>query len=178
MKNKSIIVAAGMLLLFFLFVPFELADALTIKKGDRIKIIDSTDHIYEGKISTIDSKSVTLDGSAEIRLHSNEIEQIYVWKKQRPGPTTIGFFVGLSCGLLAGYLDVSSENSEMVMEDHETERILIIGFSCASIGGVLGSLIKGYQEISHEDFFSSPVDIGINYNPLEKRIQLTANLAF
>jgi len=42
----------------------------------------------------------------------------------------------------------------------------------------MGALDEGYQEISHEDFFGSTLDIVIDYNPLEKGIQLTANLTF
>jgi len=104
MKNKSVFVMVTILSLFFLLMPFEAADALMIKNGDRIEVIDSTDQIYEGKISSVDSNSVSLADSANIRLDSNEIKQVYVWKRGRPGSITAGFFIGFTCGFLTGYI--------------------------------------------------------------------------
>jgi len=115
MKNISVLAAAAILLLFSLVVPFESADAFTIKKGDRIKIIDSTDQIYEGKISTIDSNSITLSAGVDKKFTTDEIKNVYLWKNSRGKPTRTFALVGFAAGCIAGY------TYEKVHHDYEFE---------------------------------------------------------
>ncbi|PKK83811.1 MAG: hypothetical protein CVT49_06650 [candidate division Zixibacteria bacterium HGW-Zixibacteria-1] len=165
------------------------AMALSLKKGDKLKIVVSGGQDYMGDLLLIDSKSITLLGWEERRFAAKEIEKAYIWKKNRAVPKSYGFLFGLPVGALVGYIyekEIKNDytytfiGSRSVKERTDPDTKTIVIFACGGglAGAIVGSFINGYEPIKLSDLFRTSVDINANYSPQKHGINLIFSYSF
>ncbi|MEW5925474.1 MAG: hypothetical protein AB1746_15945, partial [Candidatus Zixiibacteriota bacterium] len=154
------------------------AHAMKLKRGDKIKIIDSLDHVYEGSLMRFDSNSVTLRILENQQFQVADIKSISVWKSNRVGPRTNGYLIGFGAGVAYGLLlgrdlrDTFMDKWGESKSEATIQTVLIYSFFMGGIGAVIGSLSQGYEDISMDEFLQSKMKLSIKSNSNNNGIQV------
>ncbi|HDL03438.1 MAG TPA: hypothetical protein ENH25_04820 [candidate division Zixibacteria bacterium] len=95
--------SAVLFLLFTIIIlvsPRAQAGQLRLKKGDRVKVIDSINVSHKGALLLIDSNSVPLTAPVDenMAFTAQNIKKAYVWKSGRQNSITISYLLGVAGG--------------------------------------------------------------------------------
>lgn len=176
----------GVVLTFLILVGILVcpAQAINLREGDRIRIIDFLDHEYEGGLVRFDSNSVTLRINENQQFQAADIKSISIWKYNRIGPRTNGFLIGFGTGIMCGFLFGNGLRDSFIDDWGESksqatlQTVLLYSFTMGGIGGAIGDLIPGYQEVPMDKFLNSQMKLSIKSDSNNNGIQLVLGYSF
>jgi len=142
------------LTLFLILGLLQNASAESIKCGDALKILDIDGQSYEGKLFSIAKNSISLGAK---KLAKADISKLYLYRRGRAVPIRNGIAIGLLVGAASAmYAErPKREPGAQLYTYHHPDPWLIAGVTlgCAAVGGMIGALVYGYEQIDKKAFF-------------------------